>query len=199
MNDKHKVDLKVGKAGDWSIECFEVTDEQANVERMRSMFNGGRGVPAGKYTSLKYKNHIIMSDTPDEIRDHFSMISAARGNILINGLGIGMVLQACLEKDVVNHATVIEKSSDVIELVGGYYKEKYGDKLTIIHEDAFDYKPDKNVRYNAVWHDIWANISSDNLPEMHKLHRKYGRKTYWQGSWCRSMCERYKKQEYSRY
>lgn len=198
MSDKYKVDLPIGKSGDWSIERFEVTEAQAAIERMQSMFNGGRGVPAGEYTSLKYKSHIIMSDTPDEIRDHFSMIYAARGNILINGLGIGMVLKACLEKDIVNHATVIEKSSDVIELVGGYYKEKYGDKLTIIHEDAFEYKTDKNVKYDAVWHDIWGNISTDNLPEMHKLHRKYGRKTNRQGSWCRSVCERHRKEEYIR-
>ena len=199
MSDKYKVNIPSGKSGNWSVEQFEVTEDQAAIERMRSMFSGGRGVAAGEYTSLKYKNQIIMSDTPDEIRDHSTMIRMARGNILINGLGIGMVLQACLNKDVVNHVTVVEKSSDVIKLVGEYYKEKYGDKLTIVHEDAFTYKPDKNERYDAVWHDIWANITTDNLPEMHKLHRKYGKKTEWQGSWCRSTCERYKKEEYRRY
>lgn len=62
--------------------------------------------------------------------------------------------------------------------------------MQIINADAFAYKPPKSKRYGAVWHDIWANICADNLPEMHKLHRKYGRIADWQGSWCRWQCER---------
>ena len=195
MYTNYQVNLSEGESGNWKIERFEVTKEQAAIERMRSMFNGGRGVPAGVYTALKYKGQIIMSDTPDEIRDHFSIIRMASGHVLLNGLGLGMVLKACMEKDSVTHITVIENSSDVIKLSGKYYKEKYGDKLTIIHADAFEYKPPKNIRYGAVWHDIWAYISEDNLPEMHKLHRKYGRKTNWQGSWCRESCERYRERD----
>ena len=191
MYDKYKVDLPTGKSNNWSIEQFEVTEDQAAIERIRSMFNGGRGVPPGKYTALKRNGQTIMSDTPDEIRDHLSIIRNARDHVLINGLGIGMVLKACLDNESVNHVTVIENSLDVIHLVGKYYEDRYGDKLTIIFDDAFDYKPPVNIQYGAIWHDIWDNICTDNLPEMHKLHRKYGRRTDWQGSWCRNMCERY--------
>lgn len=194
MYEKYKVNIPTGKSNNWSVECFEVTKEQAAIERMRSMFNGGRGVPTGKYTSLKRNGQIIMSDTPDEIGDQISIIRNAKGHVLINGLGLGCVLAACLDKETVTHVTVIENSLDVIHLVGKYYEEKYGDKLTIIFGDAFDYKPPVNIRYGAVWHDIWDNICTDNLHEMHKLHRKYGRRTDWQGSWCRELCERYKQE-----
>jgi hypothetical protein len=34
-----------------------------------------------------------------------------------------------------------------------------------------------------VWHDIWLDLCTDNLEGMGKLHRKYGRRTDWQGSW----------------
>ena len=165
------------------------------IERIRSATHGGRGVPAGKYTALRHNNHTIMSDTPDEIRDHFQMISAAKGDVLINGLGLGVVLKACMEKENVTHVTVVEKSIDVINLCGEYYKKIYGDQLTIVHGDAFEYKPQKNKKYGAVWHDIWPTITSDNLPEIHKLHRKYGRHTNWQGSWARSLCERQRGKE----
>jgi hypothetical protein len=37
--------------------------------------------------------------------------------------------------------------------------------------------------YGAVWHDIWDNLSVDNLPQMTALKRKYGRRARWQGCW----------------
>ena len=196
MYDKYKVNVPFRISGEWSIEPFEVTINEAKMEKVRALFNGGRGVPAGKYTALKRNNQIIMSDTPDEIKDHFSIIRAAKDNVLINGMGLGVVLQACLNKDSVTHVTVIEQSEDVISLIGDYYKNIYGDRLTIIHDDAFAYKPPINIKYGAVWHDIWDNICADNLPEMHRLHRKYGRRTEWQGSWARSICERTAKSQF---
>lgn len=193
MEFNRKVDLPLGKSGEWSIEKFEVTKEQEKIERMRAVFGDGRWVPEGTYTALRHLGQVVMSDTPDEIRDHYSIIRNAKDHILINGLGLGVVLQACIEKDSVTHVTVIEKSPDVIKLCGEFYKEKYGNKLTIINEDAFEYKPPKNIKYGAVWHDIWTNISEENLSGMHKLHRKYGKRTNWQGSWARGYCERARK------
>ena len=197
MCEDYKVEVPIGRCGNWSIEEFKVTEEQAEAERLQSLFNGGRGVPTGTYTALKRNKYLIMSDTPNEIRDHLSIIEEAKDHVLLNGLGIGLVLQAVIEKPEVTHVTVIEKSKDVIALVGLFYQEKYKDKLTIICADAFDWKPPKNQRFGAVWHDIWSDICADNLPEMKKLHRKYGRKTDWQGSWCREECEDAKKQEYN--
>ncbi len=193
MYEQYKVDVPTNKSNNWSIEQFEVTEDQAAIERMRSMFSGGRGVPVGKYTALKRNGQIIMSDTPDEINDLSPIIRNAKDHVLINGLGLGIAIKACLDNEKVTHVTVVENSPDVIQLTGTHYKDKYGDKLTIILDNAFSYKPPVNIRYGAVWHDIWDNICVDNLPEMHKLHRKYGRRAYWQDSWCRGMCERYAK------
>ena len=55
--------------------------------------------------------------------------------------------------------------------------------------DALQFMP-RGMKFTVVWHDIWNHICSDNLPDMHKLHRKYGRRTDWQGSWARHLCER---------
>jgi hypothetical protein len=64
------------------------------------------------------------------------------------------------------------------------------DRLRVIHADALKWMPPKVMRWSVVWHDIWDDISVDNLNEMTKLHRRYGRRCDWQGSWCRAECER---------
>lgn len=190
--DKYKVNVPEGVSGAWKVERFVVSEEAEKIERLRSIFNGSRYVPAGIYTWLKCSGHTIMSDTPDEIRDHIIAISKARGAVLINGLGLGVVLQAMARKPEVDKVIVIEKSPDVIALVAPYCTSLFGDKIEIIEGDAFNFKPVNGSRFCVVWHDIWNDICSDNLEDMKRLHRKYGRYTDWQGSWCRALCERYK-------
>ncbi len=187
--EDYKVSVPVGISGDYCVEHFSVSEKDASLERIRSIMHGGRGVPAGNYTRLRRKNHLIMSDTPDEIDDHYMPIRMAHGKILINGLGLGIVLNAILKKPNVEHATVVEISPDVIILVGNYYQALYGNRLTLIQSDALSFCPPKGIRYNMVWHDIWNDICGDNLPEMTKLHRKYGRRTDWQDSWCKFECQ----------
>ena len=142
MLDEYKVNVPPGKSGDWRVDQFNVTEEQSNVQKLRYLYDNERRevIPPGIYTSLRCNGFIIMSDTPDEIRDHLTAIKFATGNVLINGLGLGMVLQACLKKESVTHVTVIENSIDVLNLVSEHYKAEYGDRVTFIQSDAFTYK-----------------------------------------------------------
>lgn len=191
MIEDYRVSVPEGESGDWKVSRFTVTEHDEEIGRLRSLFSGrGRYCPAGTYTKLTRNGVIVMSDTPDEVRDHEYFIEEAEGNILINGLGLGMVLNGCLRKPEVAHATVIEISEDVIKLVGNYYQTLYGDRLTIVHADAMAWKPPKGVWYDYVWHDIWDSICADNLKEMTTLHRRYGRIAGSQGSWCRELCRR---------
>jgi hypothetical protein len=185
---KIDIDITDGKSGDWSVETFTVSEEEAKFENMRAMFSfSTREIEPGTYKRLKRNRTIVMSNTPMEIDDFQRFVSFAHGNILINGLGLGVVLKALLNKREVKSVTVIEKSEDVIKLVAPYFKDK---RVKIVHADAFTYKSPKNQHYDYVWHDIWDNICSDNLLEMKKLHRKYGKRTEHQYSWCRAKCER---------
>jgi spermidine synthase len=127
-----------------------------------------------------------------EVLSNMGFVNAAKGKVLINGLGLGMVLTEILKKSEVTEVTVIEKSKEVIELVGSYFKDS---RLTIINADAFEYKPPKGKRYDCVWYDIWDYICVDNIEEMKKLHRKYGRRTDWQRSWKRDECEHHRRQD----
>jgi len=199
-------ELPEGRCGVYEIKRFTVSKDDERTQRMRCAFQGtSRFVPAGSYTALKrigchngtsfspdaqteYAGTIVMSDTPDEIRDTRPLYYAAQGEVLINGLGLGCTVKMCMSKPDVSHVTVIEISPDIISLVGEFWKKKYGKRLTIINHDALTYKPPKGSYYGAVWHDIWDNIGEENLPDMKLLHRRYGRFATWQGSWARHLC-----------
>lgn len=197
------VEVPEGVSGDWKVSRFTVSAKASAFDSIRALGHGGRYTPEGTYTRLTRNGSVIMSDTPNERRDHYEPVDRATGNILINGLGLGMVLNACLLKPEVTHATVIELSQDVIDLVGPYYINKFGaNRLTIIQASAYDFQPPKGVVYDMVWHDIWDDICTDNLSEMTRLHRKYGRRCKWQGSWGKGMCQyhaRRDKREEQRY
>ena len=181
------VTVPEGTKGPWTVERFTI-DNEPSIAKIRAMW-AGRAVTPGTYTKLVHERRgIVMSDTPAERYDHSWFVRRAKDHVLINGLGIGMCLAAVLQKLEVTKVTVIEISEELISLVGPHYLAD--SRVEIIHSCAFDYTPPKNTRYGAVWHDIWDAICGDNLPEMHKLHRKYGRRSDWQGSWCRAECER---------
>lgn len=191
MIERYKVDVPEGVSGDWRVERFTVTPEAASADLLRSLFSGGRRhTPAGDYTALKHRDAIIMSDTPDEIRDHDDVIREAYGDVLVTGLGIGMMLNALLLKPEVAHVFVVEKSSDVIALVEPHWRARHGARFTVLHGDALidQFPVLKGRRFGVVWHDIWPTICTDNLSEISRLKRKFGRSANWQGAWCENEC-----------
>lgn len=190
-SDEWKVSVPEGSRSPWRVERFTVSDEDAQREAMMASIRpqfGYRGVPAGTYTRLMCGDIVVMSDTPDEARGHWDARKFAKGNVLINGLGLGMILRMVAQKPEVSHVTVVEKSPDVIALVADHYLKMFPGKITVVNADAYEYKPPKGVRYGAVWHDIWDYICGDNLAGMGKLHRKYGCRADWQGSWQKEAC-----------
>jgi len=185
-HEKYKVDVPEGRSGKWSIERVEVSQKDSEAAGLRAMFQAGeRGrLPPGTYTQLHRGRALIMSDTPDEIRDHLDPMRRAKGDVLIAGLGIGMVLHGVAQREDVDSVTVIEKSEDVIALVREHYEAKpYGHKITIIQADIFDWKPPKGQTWDYAWFDIWDVLCVDNLKEMTKLHRKFARRAEKKGSW----------------
>ena len=185
--EKYKIsDLPTGKSGNWTIERFEISQKDADFGNLRASFsfsNRGSYLVPGQYTRLMRGGKIIMSDTYDEIKDHLPAIRVAKGNCLIGGMGLGVVINACLQKPEVEHVTVIEFSEDVIQLVGEHYAKKFGDKLTIVNADIMTWKPPKGFCYDMAWFDIWDDICEDNLPSMSKLNRRFARNSEWKGCW----------------
>jgi hypothetical protein len=197
--EKFKVKVPEGRSGSWCVEHFTVTKTEATFEHLRAIVgNSGRPVPEGNYTRLCRGRTVVMSDTPHEIRDHLPFIHMARGRVLIHGLGLGMVVKACLEKEEVTSVTVVDNSPDVIKLVGPTVTkiaEEVGKDLEIIEADCFTWKPKKGARWEAVWHDIWDDLCVDNLEEMGKLHRRFGRRCDFQQSWGKELLQYRRRQQ----
>ncbi len=175
-----------GVSGDWRVESFTISEENAKRANIRAIFNPLESVEPGNYKRLMRGGTVVMSNTPMEIETNRPIIRNAIGNVLINGLGLGMVLEAILLTSDVTSVTVVEKSPDVIALVAPSFKDE--PRVKIINADAFEYTPAKGQRFDAVWHDIWDTICGDNVLSMTKLARKYARRTDWQGAWCKEEC-----------
>jgi hypothetical protein len=180
--DDWKVSVPVGSKGDIEVRKFEVPEH--SMENLRLSMQGRAALP-GEYTSLHRKGRLWMSDTTAEVRDHMGVDRQIRdrgGRILVMGLGLGMIVNRALQRDNVEHVDVVEIDPDVAALVGPHYE---GPRCTIHVADAYEIKWPPNTRWTVAWHDIWANMCEDNLPEMARLARSYGRRVDWQGFWAK--------------
>ena len=194
---KIEIDVPDGKSGKWEVSTFTVSEADARIASMRAIFSsqkGRGGIQPREYKKLTRNGYLIMSNAPDECRDFMHFVHIASGSVLVNGLGLGCLLKALLEKPKVTEVIVIEKSPDVIALVAETYRKD--PRVTIIEADAFTWQPPKGKFYDFVWHDIWDDLTSDNLPEMAKLHRKYVKRCNYQESWCKRECQQAKRRNY---
>ena len=141
--------LKDGKVGDFELAQFEI-----GTNDMYAMLHG---IPGGKFVRLTHRGEVVMSNTDMEKRTNTSFVLNAHGNVLIGGLGIGLIILAIQDKEEVKQITVVEKNAEVIELVGNQLP--LNSKVNIVHDDVFDYKP--LFKYNTIYMDIWNYINSD--------------------------------------
>lgn len=156
--------LKDGKVGD-----FELTQFEIGTNDMYAILHG---IPSGKFVRLTHNGSVVMSNTDMEKRTNSSFVINAHGNVLIGGLGIGLIILAIQDKEEVKQITVVEKNKEVIELVGGQLP--LNSKVHIVHDDVFECKP--LFKYNTIYMDIWNYINSDVYErEMKPLISRYGR------------------------
>ncbi len=176
-----KVTVPEGKRGNVVIKRFRVTPEGAErynfhseLDRISGKLMDDRSTAPGWYTGLWMGNgrHPMMSDTPAEMRDHAGFVRAARGDILVAGLGIGLVVENLISKANVRSITVIERDADVIALAAPHYLARRM-PVSVVHENAFLFRT--RQQFDFCWLDIWPDISDLNLLDMVKLRRYYRR------------------------
>lgn len=194
IHDRMTITVPEGEVDGLAVQRFEV--KPYDLENLRLALRGGRQTVPGWYTRLvdKKTDTLWMSDTDAEKWDHFPAVQAIADRtaerVLIQGLGLGMVLQAALTYDHVHHVDVIEKDKRVIDLVGPHYT---GDaRVNIIHADAWEQMKawPRGTRWDVAWSDIWPDINPENIPEMDRMQRFYARRTGWHRSWSRPECTR---------
>lgn len=200
LSERFRVNIPEERSGKWFVEKFTVEDGIALL--LTNLKSPSRGLRAGEtYTRLMHdKAHgPAMSDTPAEIRDlvepYLYFKKPWVNSVLINGLGLGIVLKMALAQPHIQQIDVVEIESDIIKLVA----PSYDDSRVQIHEgDAYSIQWPKGQGWSVAWHDIWTDICTDNLEGMGKLHRRYGQRVVWQGSWQREYLQYLRRSERNR-
>lgn len=186
-----------GEFGHWKVERFIV--EEDSLGRLRYALDG-RDVPAGTYTRLMRRRSenghgdvmpwdtLVMSDTPAEFDDHrdfWGAVRFRRGHVLLHGLGLGCAVRMALHAGA-ERVTVVELDRDLIAHVAPHLDPQ---RVAVVQGDAFTLRHPVGSRWSVVWHDIWDELCTDNISKMTTLHRKFGSRCGWQGSWSREYLE----------
>lgn len=155
-----------------------LTEDECGVARLEKFKAEGifammQGIPSGEYIRLIVDGCLMMSDTPMEKRTSSNFMLNAKGDVLICGLGIGLVIMPLLNNKEIKSITVIEKYQDVIDCVLPQIKPyDTEDKLNVICQDCFEFTTKE--KYDTIFIDIWPFVNSDIYKEeMLPLKRKY--------------------------
>lgn len=179
-----QVSVPNGKSGPWMIDDVTISPAQAAFENLRFAIRGApvMYVKPGTYKRLvRNEKTVVMSNTPMEVRTTRKAYDAARGRVLISGLGIGMVLEGFLSKPEVKHVIVVEIDRHIIRLVAPSVIND--ERVKIVNADIREYRLPRGEHFDFGWHDIWDDISIDHLPEMNRIRDRFRRRIDKQMFW----------------
>ena len=168
-----------GVSGEYAVEHYNIPEDKARLAVTMATYSRdylGRQIFAGNFCRLKYNGSVIMSDTGGERYSNTEIVRVAHGDVLIAGLGLGMILCNILPKPEVKSVTVVEISNDVCHLVLPHLSKHIGEpmtKLCVEKDDIFSHTPSQ--KYNVIYFDIWGDYSGDTYEETKILHRQYSK------------------------
>lgn len=150
----------------------------------------GQPLNADTYTRLIVDGTLWMTDAEFECWTNLEFVRTAKGDVLIAGLGLGLIVEPLLKNKQVESVTVLERSPDVIALIGPVYNHM---KLSVIEADAHTWQVPKKA-YDIIYLDIWADVpNSDNKEEIAALKKRYRpalKKGGTVSAWCESYAQR---------
>lgn len=164
----------IEECGATRIEKFSISEEEARRYNLRVVYDFNERskksvsdtfVYPGDYIRLVIDNRTMMSDTQFEYITNKDFIDACKGEVLIFGLGLGLLPNTI--KDKVESMDIVEYSPEVLTLVKP--KLEFIKNLNIIQGDMNEYIPEK--KYDYILMDIWDNITSD-LDEIREIEKK---------------------------
>lgn len=164
----------------YTIDSIVLTEEKVRMEQMYNFRNSWLtwGLKANfPYIRLKMNGKgIMMSDTPMERNTNRDFIQKANGDVIIFGLGLGLVILPLLKKENVKSIMVVELYQDLIDLVEPILKKHDTEnKLSVIQGDCFEIHKNipKEKKFDSVYGDIWIEICTDNYEEMKTLTKNW--------------------------
>jgi hypothetical protein len=155
-----------------------IHDTPSATDRLQGQLHG-QPLMQEKYCRLLVRGNVVMTDAEFEKRTNITPILQSKGNSLVAGLGIGLILAGISARS--KTVTVVEKEADVIALVARKFPE-----VNVIHADIYEWKPPGT--FDFIYFDIWADICGDDLRDARRLHRRF--KPFlndggYMESWCR--------------
>jgi len=146
--------LKPGQVGKFAIEKTIITKgtvvdgydrRRGKIDQVSYNFD----YPVVKLTE---NGNTWMTDTPFEVESSMGAVESARGDVLIGGLGLGLL--PTLIKDKVSSIDIVELSQDVIDLV---FHQIATEKMRIIKDDICHYFVSTERQYDLICVDIWQD------------------------------------------
>ena len=159
-----------GMVGNWSFETRVCKPYEAFVYDDPMIFPDGKILPRIGFFDVEYPFPAVLENgrewmtlMPNETNTTKPALDSATGKVLTFGLGLGyFTYMAAIDPDV-QSVTVVERSSDVIELFSKFILPQFPDpqKVEIVQADAFDFaqKRMKDGAYDSVFVDIWHDPS----------------------------------------
>lgn len=115
-----------------------------------------------RYPAVLQKGRLWMAITPNEVETMKADMAAARGNVLVLGLGLGYYAFMTARMAQVDKVTVVEMDEDVIRLFEEEILPQFPhrEKIRVIRDDAFSYveKEAAGENYDFVYADIWHDV-----------------------------------------
>jgi hypothetical protein len=130
-------------------------------------------------TAMPWQNAVLVRDgvtwmslTPGEMESQMPHLAAARGKVVICGLGMGVMAYAVSALRAVSQVVVIDRDPEVIAMVSqaaSLESWPHRSKLTIIEADARDARVEG---VDFLYADIWPYYRMDCMvPDMRAIHR----------------------------
>lgn len=118
----------------------------------------------------------VREDFSDAFENLYSQYDIAYGDVLITGLGFGILLKALSQKESVTSITVIEKEKDVIDAFLAH--NRISKKVKIINDDATTYITNKH--YDCVLPDHYElQTTAWKLNDMKNLAKRISHDKFW--------------------
>lgn len=168
-----------GESGRFSIQIldYQRVDTEPTSPLSWQTYCKYANIPDGTYTVLfeaygpQNAKLNIMQDTTRECEEHI-WVTQRTGDVLIGGLGIGMVNIPLLASDDITSVTIIEKEQDVIDLVWEHCAKD--DRFTLIHADVNTWEIPEDSHWDFAWFDTWLTHDEPIDEYVTRINNKYG-------------------------
>jgi spermidine synthase len=180
----------------FKVENFRLDEEFVKWQKVKASISGDFfeviGLRAGNYVRLVElaKDECVMSNTWMEMQTNKPFTDVAQGDILIGGLGLGLIVMDIQARREVKSITVVELEKEIIDLV--VPQLPLNSKVKVVNASIFDYVPER--KFDMIYFDIWNRTCSENWEQMKTLHRKFrkylkegGKMSSWREDDCRMM------------